>query len=150
MHKCRKKTPVFCLIKKARTAIHTYSPHLILHLHTVHCLWKSNILIMSLRLVVVLSGPVSFIRKGGTVADFGQKFCFGPDGLFLSLCSPKMRTFCDRRDSENLVRRQNAFEHLLRSFRFLVSQVRCGKRQDTISDKGGVHNTWLTRGNRYN
>ena len=31
-----------------------------------------------------------------------------------------------------LVRRQNAFEHLIRIFRFLAIQVRCGKRQDTI------------------
>ena len=41
------------------------------------------------------------------------------------------------------VRRQNAFEHLTRIFRFLVIQFRCGKRQDTISDKRGIHNTRL-------
>ena len=29
------------------------------------------------------------------------------------------------------VRRQIAFEHLIRIFRFLVIQVRCGKQQDT-------------------
>ena len=46
------------------------------------------------------------------------------------------------------VRRQNAFEHLIRIFRFLVIQFRCGKRQDTISDKHGIHNTRLTRHNR--
>ena len=45
-------------------------------------------------------------------------------------------------------RRQNAFEHLIRIFRFLVIQFRCGKRQDTISDKRGIHNTRLTRHNR--
>ena len=30
----------------------------------------------------------------------------------------------------------------------LVIQFRCGKRQDTISDKRGIHNTRLTRHNR--
>ena len=33
---------------------------------------------------------------------------------------------------DQLVRRQNAFEHFIRIFRFLVIQFRCGKRQDTI------------------
>ena len=51
-------------------------------------------------------------------------------------------------DKERGVRRQNAFEHLIRIFRFLVIQFRCGKRQDTISDKRGIHNTRLTRHNR--
>ena len=46
------------------------------------------------------------------------------------------------------VRRQNAFEHLLRIYRFFVNQFRYGKRQDTISDKRGIHNTRLTRHNR--
>ena len=50
-------------------------------------------------------------------------------------------------DRSILVRRQNAFEHLTRIFRFLVIQFRCGKRQDTISDKRGIHNTRLTRHN---
>ena len=45
------------------------------------------------------------------------------------------------------LRRQNSFEDLKRIFRFLVIQVRCGKRQDTISDSG-VHNTRLIRHNR--
>ena len=47
-----------------------------------------------------------------------------------------------------LVRRQNAFEHLIRIFRFLVIQFRCGNQQDTISDKRGIHNTRLARHNR--
>ena len=47
-----------------------------------------------------------------------------------------------------LVRRPNAFEHLKRIFRFSVIPLRCGKRQDTIADKRGIHNTRLTRHNR--
>ena len=50
--------------------------------------------------------------------------------------------------NKSTLRRQNAFEHLIRIFRFLVIQFRCGKRQDTISDKRGIHNTRLTRHNR--
>ena len=46
------------------------------------------------------------------------------------------------------VRRQTAIEHLIPVFRFLGIQFRCGKRQDTISDKRGIHNTRLTRHNR--
>ena len=34
------------------------------------------------------------------------------------------------------LRRQNAFEHLILIFRFLVIQFRCGKRQDTTSSVG--------------
>ena len=37
------------------------------------------------------------------------------------------------------VRRRNAFKHLIRSFRFLVVQVRCDKRQDTVGQ------TWYTQ-----
>ena len=50
--------------------------------------------------------------------------------------------------SEEHNKKADAFEHLIRIFRFLVIQVRCGKRQDTISDKRGIHNTRLTRHNR--
>ena len=46
------------------------------------------------------------------------------------------------------LRRRDAFEDLRRIFRFLVIQVRCGKGNDTISDKRGVRNTRLTRHNK--
>ena len=52
-----------------------------------------------------------------------------------------MHEGCESVYRHTSVGRQNAFEHLIRIFRFLVIHFRCGKRQDTISDKCGTQHT---------
>ena len=52
-----------------------------------------------------------------------------------------MHEGCESVYKHTSVGRQNAFEHLIRIFRFLVINFRCGKRQDTISDKRGTQPT---------